>query len=433
MNIINYFLVFLAVLIISLILNINMSIPVGIGVLIFGLAAYKKGLSIKEIYKLAISTVKESMIVVKILLLIGCMTGLWRASGTIAYFVSMGIRIIPESLFILSAFLITTIMSLALGTSFGITATCGVILMTIARAGNANVIITAGAIMSGVYVGDRASYAASSANLVASITKTDIKDNIPKLMKTSIIPVLICIVLYSVFSILNPLTVKDLSLLNIMENEFVQSPFCLIPAVLMLALPFFKVKVSNCMIISIISSIICCLFIQNQSILEIINYMLMGFKPHNPELISTFSGGGLISMLDICLILVLSGSYGGIFEGASLLDQLDKYLFKLKEKTSRFMVMVLISILVCAIFCNQTIGVIMLNLICNNLYSEEEKDIKMLDIESSVIVIAGLVPWCIACSVPLSMLGVGIKAIPYSFFLFLIPIIRLIQSKRHFN
>ncbi len=53
----------------------------------------------------------------------------------------------------------------------------------------------------------------------------------------------------------------------------------------------------------------------------------------------------------------------------------------------------------------------------------------MLDLEDSVITIAGIVPWCIACSVPLGMLGCGFGAIPYSFFLVLMPIWHYISGK----
>jgi len=46
----------------------------------------------------------------------------------------------------------------------------------------------------------------------------------------------------------------------------------------------------------------------------------------------------------------------------------------------------------------------------------------MMDIENSVVTIAGLVPWCIACSVPLRMLGCSLSALPFASYLYLIPL-----------
>lgn len=57
----------------------------------------------------------------------------------------------------------------------------------------------------------------------------------------------------------------------------------------------------------------------------------------------------------------------------------------------------------------------------------------MPDIEDTVVVIAGLVPWCIACSVPLAMLNVGIAAVPVAFYLWILPICSLFCHKKGNN
>lgn len=145
------------------------------------------------------------------------------------------------------------------------------------------------------------------------------------------------------------------------------------------------------------------------------------------------SGGGVRSMLEVCGILLLSGTYGGIFHGTGMLDSLSEKLIILKSKVGRFPVMVLLSFAVSIVFCNQTIGVIMLSQLSEGLYGTEdaERYSKMIDIENSVIVIAGLVPWCIACSVPLAMMNVGAAAVPMAFYLWLIPLCTAIAYKRN--
>ena len=66
----------------------------------------------------------------------------------------------------------------------------------------------------------------------------------------------------------------------------------------------------------------------------------------------------------------------------------------------------------------------MVNQLSCGLYgdSETEKNSKMIDLEDSVITIAGLIPWCIACSVPASMMGTGAKTILFAFYLWIVPL-----------
>ena len=82
--------------------------------------------------------------VIVIYMLIGAITALWRSAGTIAFFIYHGLRIITPQLFLLVTFLLTSFISYALGTSFGVVGTLGVILMALARSGGVSVAITAG-------------------------------------------------------------------------------------------------------------------------------------------------------------------------------------------------------------------------------------------------------------------------------------------------
>ena len=137
-------------------------------------------------------------------------------------------------------------------------------------------------------------------------------------------------------------------------------------------------------------------------------------------------------MLEVCVILVISGTYGGIFENTDILNGLSGRLSALCARIGRFGVMLLLGICTCALFCNQTIGVIMQSQLASSLYADtdEERRAKMLDIENSSILVAGLIPWCIACSVPLAMLDADVRAVPFSFYLWLVPLLFLFTRKK---
>lgn len=431
MELISVSLIFIAAMVGSLIINISMVYPLLLGLFLFGYLANKKGFSFKDILKMIKASFKDSFIVIEILLLIGCLTGIWRISGTITYFISLGVSLIPKNIFILAVFILTAIMSFALGTSFGVSATAGVILMSIGRAGGVNPIVVAGAVMSGVYIGDRGSPAASSGNLVAVLTHTNMNENVKTMAKDSFLTIIICFIIYGLLSIFYPMTNIDNSLLDLLNNSYNPSIIALLPAIIMVVLPLLKVSIKKSMITSILVSIIVASFVQGIDIRTILETMIFGYKSLNPDLANMLNGGGLSSMIEVCLILLISGTYGSIFKTTNLLKDLDKVTIKISNSIGRFTTNVIYAIIVCGIFCNQTIGIIMQNQLIDPLYNESENNNKMLDIEDSVVLIAGLVPWCIACSVPLSMLGVGSSAIPYACYLYLLPLIRIIKEKIH--
>lgn len=422
MEIVIAFLIFLLCMGLCLALGVTMLLPLGVGFGLFFALAVRQGHGPKAVLKMAAATLPESFIVIKVLLLIGCLTGLWRSCGTIAYFVVGGVSLMPSSMFLLAAFLLAAVMSFALGTSFGVTATCGVILMAIARAGGVDPLPAAGAIYSGVYVGDRGSPAASSGNLVAALTGTDMRDNVRRMLPSSVLPFLLCCGIYGALSVLFPMERTDVSVLTRLEEAFVLHWSCLIPAALMLVLPFCRVPIQWSMAASIAASFAVAMAVQGQGFFETLWTMLAGYKPAEENLSALLAGGGAVSMLEVSGILLLSGTYGGIFRETGMLTPVTDKLRALVGKIGRYPAMLLSGLALCAMFCNQTIGAIMQSQLAGPLYGPEEKTEKMLDMENSVILTAALVPWCIACSVPLGMMGVGAGAMLFGFYPMLLPL-----------
>ncbi|MDO5445077.1 MAG: Na+/H+ antiporter NhaC family protein [Eubacteriales bacterium] len=431
MDLLAAFFLFILCMALCLSADLTMILPLAAGFVLFSAVAVRRGFLLKSVLRFAAGSFKESFIVIRILLLIGCLTGMWRLSGTVAYFVSFGVSVIPARLFLLAAFLLAAVMSFALGTSFGVTATAGVILISIARAGGVDPVLASGAILSGVYVGDRGSPAASSGNLVAVLTHTDMRKNVRAMLKTSFVPFLVCCVIYYFLSVRAPMSTIDASVLEQLEEEFSLKWYCILPAVLMIILPFAGLSIKLSMAVSLAVSAVVAVAVQKCGITECLTAMILGFEPRNAELAGMLSGGGVFSMLEVCVILLISCSYGNIFRETGLLSGVNTKLRMLADRIGRFPVMLLLGFGVSALFCNQTIGAIMQSNLSEELYgeSEEEKSRKMIDMENSVILIAGLVPWCIASSVPLSMLGANPGAIPFAFYLWLLPLWWLAVSK----
>ncbi len=375
------------------------------------------------------------MVVVKVLVLIGLITALWRSAGTITFFVYYGIRIITPSLFIVITFLLACLLSYALGTSFGVAGTVGVIFMALARSGDVNEIITAGAVLSGVFFGDRGSPVSSSALLVAAVTRTNIFDNVKAMMKTVLLPLLLSIAIYTVLSLQNPIGSVNEDILRALENDFAISLWLVIPAILMLILPLFRINVMICMTASIIAGFLITVLVQGTPIIETLKLSIAGYSVKSESLGTILSGGGVLSMVEVCAIVFISCSFSGIFSGANLLRTIQDALEKSMDKLGKFGAMLLVSVGTTAVFCNQTIASIMCSDLMGKPYKSRDGDAFELavDIENSVIIISPLIPWCIASTVPLGMLGVGMGALPYAVLLYLVPLCYIFTKRIWFK
>ncbi len=424
------FIVFMMAMIGCLVTGHTMVIALFIGLIVFAATGYKSGFSVGELTKMGRDGLKDAFVVVEVMFVIGFITAIWRASGTIAFFVYWGIEIITPNLFILITFALSCLLSYALGTSFGVAGTVGVIFMTLARSGGVSEVATAAAIMSGIYFGDRGSPVSSSAILVAAVTKTDILDNVKMMMRTGLAALLLSTAVYGVVSWMNPIHNVDQSFLTTLQSEFVISWWCVIPAVFMLVLPLFKVQVLHAMLISIASGAALSIFVQHMDVATLVKAMIFGYESAG-TLGHIINGGGLVSMIEVVFIVAISCTYSGIFAGTNMLSGIQDKLKPMMKYIGRFGTMVVVSFVTLAMFCNQTIASMMCNDILSKPYQESgaSKEELAMDIENSVIVLAAVVPWVIACSVPLSFMEVGYEVVPFSCYLFLIPICYAIQKK----
>ena len=383
-----------------------------------------KGTRASTLYKASVLGAKDAVIVIEILLLIGLLTASWRISGVIAFFVYYGIGMITPKLFILTAFLLTCVISYALGTSVGVAGTAGVILMAIARSGGVNEMLAAGAILSGVYFGDRCSPTASSANLVAALTKTDLYGNVDRMLKTAAIPTAACVVIYCVLSFMNPLYVSNANYLSHIRQDFVISWWAIVPVAVMFVFPMLHIPVKYALAASTAASFAIAGFVQGTGCAEMARTAIFGYAPEGAVMGNIWDGGGLLSMIGIITILTISSTYSKIMAVSGILRSVNGAVDSLRRKVGGSLTLILSSFFTSGIFCSQISSCIMTTALMKRQYEKRGRSREefALDIENSLIIIAPMVPWCLSCSVPLKLLGVNAAAIRWEFYIFLIPI-----------
>lgn len=415
-----------SILIFSIFTGIFLGIPLLIGLLIFIFISWRRGFSIKEILIMSYTGGKKAFVVLKILILIGALTAIWMAAGTVPGIVYYGIRFMNPDLFILYAFLISSMVSFLLGTSLGTASTVGLALIVLAKGGNVDTNIATGAIIAGAYFGDRCSPMSSSANLVANITGTHLYTNIQNMLKSSILPFIVSVILYALISINQPLSFVGSSIDTDILSIFNTSWIVLIPSLVIIIFSILKVNVKLSMFFSIIAASIISYSIQHHNPFEIIRYLILGFhlEPENP-LYNIIKGGGIVSMWKPSVVILISCALAGIFEGTNMLKTIEDLLLKARTRSELFTYTIGLSILTAAFGCSQTIAIVLTNQLIAKPYRLKGLDnYKLaLDLENTGIVLSALIPWNLAAFVPTTTMNVSsVGFIPYAFYLYLLPL-----------
>ena len=428
------FAVFLAAMIACVIADVSTLWALGLGMVLFALLGRKQGFSAKQMARFAWNEAKKLVTLLVIFVMIGALTGLWRSGGTIAWCIYYGTQIIRPKLFILVAFGLTCLLSYALGTSFGVVGTAGIILMALARSGGVSVPLTAGTVLAGAYFGDRCSPASSSALLVAAVTQTRQYDNVKMMHKTALLPMAVSLAVYGVLSCQNPLGTLDDALLTEMGHTFSLNFWAVLPAVIMLVLPLCKVPIRWALGISSASAFIVSAAVQKLPVGETVLVALRGYHGQG-ALAEILSGGGMVSMLSCAVVVMTTGLLAGLLEGLHVFDGVKDKLDAMADKIGLFPAMLVTSTAAAALFCNQSIAVMMGESFLRDSYrarnvSPEEEAI---DLENSGIITAPLIPWNIAGSIPIAMMGSDARAIPYAILLYLIPVCYLFTKKWFFK
>ncbi len=417
-------------LVFSVTKGVFVAYPLLIAMMIMITLLVRRGFALKSLIQMAWMGSQQSVPVFSVLLLIGAVIAAWMAAGTVPAIVYYGIQLISPSYFILSAFILTSLMSLLIGTSFGAAGTIGLALMIMAKGSNVDPHMIAGAIVAGAYVGDRCSPMSSGANLIAGITQTNLYTNIQNMWRTSWLPLFVSVLLFGLMSWLHPVQMTDQAFSQNISQTFQISWINLLPALTIVGLSWAQVEVKLSMLMSIAVASAIALIYQHYSLLELLKFMVLGFKLEaSHPLNAILTGGGIVSMLRVTLVVVISTAFVGIFSGTRVLESIETLLKRAKSRSDYFLSTCIVGTGAAAFGCTQTIAILLTQQLVEKKYQEKEQGNYQLaiDLENTVVVIAPLIPWNIAGLVPATILMTDPGFIPFAFYLYLLPLINLLQ------
>ncbi|MDO4854147.1 MAG: Na+/H+ antiporter NhaC family protein [Coriobacteriia bacterium] len=413
-------LLFAAALIVCVILGKPILLGLAAGLMIFCAYALWKVRKPLEVLKMMLDGVKTAKGVLIIFMFIGILTGLWRASGTISALVMLATGFFTPATLALLTFVSCSAVSFLIGTSFGTAATMGVVCATIGQSAGVDPALMGGAVLSGCYFGDRCSPVSSSAFLVAELTGTTVRQNIPRMLKSALVPTLACVALYL---ILGATEAADGTELNsdaaAIALGFNLHPAVYLPAFIVLALPLVCRNARLTLFVSSAIAFGLCVFVQNESPLATAQALLMGFDAAGKS--ALLQGGGVASMVYPGAVVCMSSAYAGIFHGTGLLRGIQNQLDGLSQHITKFGACLASAVATSCIACNQTLAIMLTNQLCGPL--QKDKQAFAIELEDTAVLIAAAIPWSIASLVVLQVCGEApTQSIAFAFFLFLVPL-----------
>jgi len=368
----------------------------------------------------------EAKTILIVFSLIGMLTALWRAGGTIPFIIYHTLSLIDSQYFVMFAFLLCSLVSCLTGTAFGTVSTMGIICMITGKALGISPFYLGGAILSGVFFGDRCSPMSSSALLVCELTGTSIYTNIKNMIKTSVIPFMFTVAFYAITGYIGTSSSVSTDSVAIFAQNFNLSPWVILPALIIAVLTICKYNIKVTIMWSIISAVFICMYFQEMSFYELFRCLIFGYHTKNSELATLIDGGGLVSMVQTMAIIAISSSYFGIFRNTKLLGRIKLWSGVIAQYSTNFTAVLLVSIITAALSCNQTLATMLTYEITNNLVPDSEQ--LAVYLENTVIVVSALIPWSIAATFPISTVDAPISCITYAFYLYFVPLWNLFIS-----
>jgi NhaC family Na+:H+ antiporter len=416
----------------------------------------KNGHSWNEIEQGMIDTISVSLQSILILLMVGALIGSWILSGTVPSMIYYGVELMSPDYFYLTACLVCALLGFSIGSSWTVAGTLCIGLMGIAAALNLSLPISAGAIISGAYFGDKLSPLSETTNLAAAVTSNNLFNHIQHMLWTTIPAFIITLVLFFMMGIgsKSNLVITDIEVLQAaMQDTFTINIFMLAPLVLLLTMAVKKLPALSTLICGTVAGCLFAAVFQWDVVIALaadsslsagaavfkglFSAMFLGYTSitGNEALDTLLSKGGMSNMLMTVGLVVNAMAFGGAMRITGLLERLVEAALRRAKSTGDLIV--------------ATVGTcIGTNVLAADQYlslvipgqmfvkSYENRDLSTLNLartlEDSGTLTSALVPWNTCGAYMSATLGVStFMYAPFAFFNILCPIIAIFCGYAH--
>lgn len=420
--------------------GVDPHVPMLLGVLGAAAMAAVLGYTWEQIERFMIVGISKAMQSIMILVIIGVLIGVWINAGVVPSMIYYGLKILNPSIFFVATVLICSITALATGTSWGTMGTMGVALMGIGFGLGMDPAITAGAIISGAYFGDKLSPLSDTTNLAPAMSGTDIMSHIKFMILPTGIVYGITLVFFGILGVIQYTGGEaDISTVTMLQDAlsgmFHINPLLLLPPIIVIVAVALKVPAMPGITLGIVAGIVIGLLTQDQcSIGSFFECGMNGYSCETGiyEIDRLLNSGGLMNMTFSISMTIIAMMFGGIMEETHQLEVIVNQLKKLVKKPTGLVALTEVTCVISnAVMPEQYISIV----VPGRMYSEEYEKLGLSKttlsnaLESSGTVTSALIPWNTCGVFITSTLGISaLSYAPWAVFNWLMPVACLIMA-----
>ena len=388
-----------------------------------------------------IATLTPAMQAILIQMIIGIVIGTWILAGVVPTMIYYGMKILSPSIFLPSAAVICSIVSVATGSAWTTMGTVGIALLGVGQGLGIGMPMVAGAIISGAYFGDKMSPLSDSTNLAPAVTGANLFEHISHMLKTTGVSFVIAIVLYAILGMKygnDSLDIESINtLLASLQANFYISPVLLLPPVLVVLIVIFKIPAVPGLLSGGVLGAIFAVIFQGADLGTIMKISHYGFTMNSgyEALDNLLTRGGLDSMMYTVSLIIVAMSFGGIIEKIGVLRVILKHMMGLVTSTGSLVLTTAVSCIFCNIaMADQYLAIVIPGRMYKQKFVERGLHIKNLSrvLEDAGTLTSPLVPWSTCGAFIIMTLGISPFAfLPFAFLNLINPVVSVIYA--YFN
>ncbi len=393
--------------------------------------AWRVGLRWKDLEEGITDRLATAMPAIFIILTVGMIVGSWMYSGTVPALIYYGLKFLSPSYFLISAFLISAITSVATGTAWGSASTAGIALMAIGLHMDIPAGMAAGAIISGAVFGDKMSPLSDTTNLASLVTRVNIFSHIKHMIWTTVPASMIGLIVWHIasrrFSVQTNTEQID-ALLKDIATMYDINFFIWLPLIVIVVCLLAKISTVPSMLISSVVAIFVGWLnngfqLKNGFIATFSGFtpkMLLGQEGLSQKALSLIEQGGMMSMTQVLVTIFCGYAFAGIVEKAGCLVVILHSISKnINSRGQLILVTVIGSLMMVLAAGVASVVIIMVGVLFMQMYDKMDLDRVNLSrtLEDSGTMIIPLIPWGTSGIYYTQQLGVGVG----QFFIWAVP------------
>ena len=382
-----------------------------------GLSMWLYKIPWKSFEKAISERIGEVATAILILLLIGAISGTWTMSGVVPAFIYYGLRIISPKVFLLTACVLCAVVSVMTGSSWTTIATVGVALLGIGRAEGFSDAMTAGAIISGAYFGDKISPLSDTTVLASSINRVGLFEHIHYMYFTTIPSFVLTLLVFTVLGLTHGgLPEGQMEVYSAtLSTQFHITPWLFLVPVFTIALIWKRLPALVVLALSAFAAAVAALFFQTDivrsigagvtegsaarvcfaGVVEMI-YNTVSLDTGVPEVNQLVTSRGMLGMLNTVYLIICAMCFGAAMQGSGMIADLSRVLQPLTRTRGGLVGSTVVTgTALNGIVSDQYLAIILTSNIYRERFEKEGYEGRLLSrsVEDSATVTSPLFPW----------------------------------------